>query len=273
MDDFLLNLFVQVFKPKQVKLRPVPIEQPVAPTPLPTPPTTPFTATPSPLTPQLTTPETPVVASEPTPLSETGVVFKNIFQPEAGALNTGAVVQQRITSETTVRENGVEYVNGCRNDQRAEGYAHVSGSGTTVESSRSVTPYVTGRAEARSWFTSAKTPPAPGLRVIVRNASATQSIDPMPYTNREYDQGRRSESFVVSLGEAHNSKFLAVKLGENQLTYQIKRGDQIVESGEFVANIGIEFQNMAQTTTIPRRKEHLRCKPKDDHHQHKRDRH
>jgi hypothetical protein len=265
--DFLLNLFVQVLTPNKVELTPAPTTHLVAP---PTPLATPTAPTDAPAA----SPTPPaLLASEPLPASPAGLVFKNVFQPEAGALNAGSVMQQRITLEQTVRENGVEYVDSCPSGERAEGYAHVSDFGTTLESSRSVTPYMTGRAEARSWFISSKTPPAEGLRVVVRNAATTQSIAQMPYTDREYDKGLRSESFIVGLADGHSSKFLAVKSGENQFVYQIKRGDQIVESGEFTANIGIDFQDVAKTTIIPRPKERLHCKRKDQDGHHGHDKH
>jgi hypothetical protein len=205
--------------------------------------------------------------ADPLFVSPAGLVFKNALQPDAGALNTGTIVQQQVTSETIQRENGTEYVDNCRKGQTAIGTPRTTGTGTSVEYNP-VSPYLSGLAEARSWFISRQTPPTPGLRVIVRNASLAQSMEQMPYTDREYSNGSRSEKFVVAIGDQHESKFFAVKSGTNHLIYQIKRDNQVIESGEFNVNIDVQVQNTSKTTRISRPKENLRCvgKEKDEKH-------
>jgi hypothetical protein len=47
-----------------------------------------------------------------------------------------------------------------------------------------------------------------------------------------------------------------------QLTDQIKRGNQIIESGEFIVNIGIDDQAITNITKHPRDKVRLPCQDK-----------
>jgi hypothetical protein len=197
---------------------------------------------------------------------QAGLVFKNGMQLEAGPLNQGSLLQQRVTQETTIQEQGTEYVNHCTKDEEPIGMTGVVFGGFDAVSTVEVEPYTRGRAEVRSWFQSAKTPPTEGLRVIIQNPSLNNSANPIPYTDRAYDQGIRSADFIAALGTAHRLKFLALKSGENQLTYQIKRGNQIVESGEFVVNIGIDYQDLANVTKNSRDQVPLPCQDKHRKH-------
>lgn len=92
-----------------------------------------------------------------------------------------------------------------------------------------------GLVKAR--FASPTTPPAPGLRVVVRNVTRGMGGDREPYTDREYNKGRLSEGFIVVPATRHNGKYLAVLEGENDFEYAIRQGDRIVESGNFTATI------------------------------------
>ena len=57
----------------------------------------------------------------------------------------------------------------------------------------------------------ASLPPAGDQRIVIRNRRTGG------YTNREYGSGRRrSESFLISLGERHHGSFLSVTAGENE---------------------------------------------------------
>ena len=57
----------------------------------------------------------------------------------------------------------------------------------------------------------ASLPPAGNQRIVIRNRRTGG------YTNREYGSGRRrSESFLISLGERHHGSFLSVTAGENE---------------------------------------------------------
>jgi hypothetical protein len=194
--------------------------------------------------------------------SPAGLVFRTSTPGQLGSLNVGAVVQERVTRETQIQEQGAEYVDNCSADEKAVGHPHQTSYAPDVVSSRDVTPYESGQAQVRGSFVSTTTPPAPGLRVVVRNATFTQAIEQMPYTDREYDTGVRSEAFVGALGTAHRSKFLALQLGPNQFVYDIKRGNQVIESGRFTTTITQDFRDITQTTTVARPKYDLECRPK-----------
>ena len=57
----------------------------------------------------------------------------------------------------------------------------------------------------------ASMPPAGDQRIVIRNRRTGS------YTNREYGSGRRrSESFLISLGERQHGSFLSVTAGENE---------------------------------------------------------
>lgn len=86
-------------------------------------------------------------------------------------------------------------------------------------------------------FTSNKTPPASGRRVTVRNVTRGLASDPYPYTDREYDQGRSSESTQMVFGTRHNGKHLIVLEGENNFEYEIRQANQVIDSGTFTATI------------------------------------
>lgn len=93
------------------------------------------------------------------------------------------------------------------------------------------------RPSLEAKFTSSQTPPAPGRRVIVRNVTRGLASDPYPYTNREYDQGRSSESTRMLFGTRHDGKQFTVLEGENNFEYEIRQGDRIIDSGKFTAVI------------------------------------
>jgi hypothetical protein len=94
-------------------------------------------------------------------------------------------------------------------------------------------------AMAQAKFISSKTQPAPGLRVIIRN-SGDLIEGQAPFTDRKYDQGKFSERLVMGLDDRHRQSFLAMQSGTNRLSYEIKRGDAIVESGNFEVMISNE---------------------------------
>jgi hypothetical protein len=204
-----------------------------------------------------------------TPANSAGLVFQNALQVEPGPINQGKVVQPRVTKSVVMREEGIKYVNHCPKGKHPIGVPYTSGGGTSIESVRDVTPYPRGRATMQGWFVSPMTLPAPGLRVVVKNTSIDGGTATAPYTDRKYEQGAKSERFVAGLADRHQQKYLAVRSGSNQLTYQIKRGDQVIESGEFVMDIGIDYQDVDDVTTIARQESSLPCQRddgKDDDH-------
>lgn len=92
-----------------------------------------------------------------------------------------------------------------------------------------------GGGETKAWFQSSNTPPGPGRRVLVWNVTTGQSMDPAPYTDREYDEGGQSEGITISQGSKHQNKALAVRPGENVFKYEILERKQPIETGTFTA--------------------------------------
>jgi hypothetical protein len=211
---------------------------------------------------------TPVVIEQPVE-STTGLVFETTIPKELGKLNIGTLIQPQVTYVTEVQQTGVRYVDRCAQGQKAIGWPHTSGDygGTAILSSGPVQPYYEKQARIKGWFVSEKTPPSPGLRVVVRNMSLKETSEPIPYSDREYDKGSRSEGFVAGLETEHQSRFLAVQPGVNQFTYEIKRGEQAIETGQFTADITHEVKNISITKTHGPRQESLPCEHKrEDKH-------
>lgn len=117
---------------------------------------------------------------------------------------------------------------------------------------------------AKARFFSTKTRPAPDLRAIVKNVTFGFSGETKPFTDREYHSGDVSEGFNIQFGEQHSGRFLAVQPGENQFEYQIKRGQQVVETGEFTASFDQKTVQRSRDT-VPVRRESKYCyRYKDD---------
>jgi hypothetical protein len=95
-------------------------------------------------------------------------------------------------------------------------------------------------------FISSTMPPAPGLRVAIRNVTPRIDQNPSPYTDREYHKAPNSEGFKVSLGTTHSGRYLAVQPGENHFYYEIKSGNTIIESGTFNVRIDHKTQNFVR---------------------------
>ncbi|MBM0742088.1 tetratricopeptide repeat protein [Phormidium sp. CLA17] len=89
----------------------------------------------------------------------------------------------------------------------------------------------------RAWFVSPSLPPAPDLRVIIRNITAGMNQKPFPYTNRTYDKGWISEELILGFGTKHDGDAFVLTDGKNDFTYEIKQGDRVLESGSFNAII------------------------------------
>jgi hypothetical protein len=214
----------------------------------------------------------PIAAPDPTPVaieqpvgSSTGLVFETTIPKELGKLNIGTLIQPQVTYVTEVQRTGVQYVDRCAQGQKAIGWPHTSGDGgTTTLSSGPVSPYYEKQAKIKSWFVSERTPPSPGLRVVVRNMSLKETSEPIPYTDREYDKSSRSEGFVAGLETEHQSRFFALQPGVNQFTYEIKRGDQVIETGQFTADITHQVRDISITKTHGPRQESLPCEHKHD---------
>jgi hypothetical protein len=225
----------------------------------------------------------PIESPVPTPIaieqsvgSTTGLVFETTIPKELGKLNIGTLIQPQVTYVTEVQQTGVRYVDRCGTGEKAIGWPHTSGDygGTITLSSGPVAPYYEKQAKIKGWFISEKTPPSPGLRVVVRNMSLKETSKPIPYSDREYDKGSRSEGFVAGLETEHQSRFFALQPGVNQFTYEIKRGDQVMETGQFTANITHQVKDISITKTHGPRQESLPCEHKhDDKHKNSKKKH
>lgn len=157
--------------------------------------------------------------------SDTGIQFK-----DSPSMNQGKLVTTHVSGESTPPGscNGPLYV---------------------PSPFPSIPTYATWKSYTKAWFVSQKVPPAPGLRVLIRNTTKTIDQSSTPYTDREYDQGDRSESFTVEEGTSHNNRYLAVVPGWNSFSYQIQRGNEIVESGSFDARIDSETKSIKRERT------------------------
>ena len=100
-----------------------------------------------------------------------------------------------------------------------------------------------GAGTVRARFFSGAIAPASGQRVVVRNMTRGTAGDPSPYTDRDYSQGRNSESTTIAFGTRHGIKTLNVLEGLNDFEYEIKQGDRIVDKGKFSA----EFERTERT--------------------------
>lgn len=156
--------------------------------------------------------------------TQTGLKFRN-----SPVLNVG-VLYSLLVTETYQVDSG-----------RCHGPVYLSEPETRT---RNYTAEPAGRAVFIS-----KTMPAPGLRVVIRNVTPGIDQNPSPYTDREYDKAPTSEGFKVNVGTAHSGRYLAVREGKNDFSYEIKQANSVIESGSFTATI--ERQTKAITRREP----------------------
>lgn len=100
---------------------------------------------------------------------------------------------------------------------------------------------------SKAWFRSNTVLPAVGLRVNIRNVTAGINQNPSPYTDREYNQGDCSESFVIQQDTTHYLRYFAMVPGLNTLVYEIRRGNEVVETGTFTVTLISETQEQPFT--------------------------
>lgn len=93
----------------------------------------------------------------------------------------------------------------------------------------------------RIYFRSAETLPAPGMRVRIWNVSDEFTMgSAVPYTDREYDNGLRSEGFDVLPGTHHQGRYFVVAASEldntvNKFRFEVRQQETVVNRGEFTA--------------------------------------
>ncbi len=132
------------------------------------------------------------------PSSTTGLKFSN-----SQILNQGIITRTEIHTTTSTESKTVYrdpvYPDDCSEIKPPAPFTINISSFQPDQDTYSVEE--TGEAT----FMSSSTPPAPGLRVIVHNITADMQGNPSPYTDREYDQGIRSEGFQVRFGTSHGA--------------------------------------------------------------------
>jgi hypothetical protein len=207
----------------------------------------------------------------------------NIDFEDSPSANQVTLFQDWVNHEKVYDDTSVTYTSASCSAGEKEGHIPSDRHGPTVLiSSKDVTPYRSDQPRGKAFFRSTTMPPADGLRAVIRNTSITGGKT--PYSNREYDNGSQSEKFFVSPSTVHQSKYLAIQPGENRMTYEIRRGKTVVESGAFLINVTINDRYITRSTTRPAtnitipcikdhnyKKKHHHDKH-DRHHKHKRDR-
>ncbi|MBD2463796.1 hypothetical protein H6G89_22605 [Oscillatoria sp. FACHB-1407] len=104
--------------------------------------------------------------------------------------------------------------------------------------------------EVTAWFKSEQTPPGRRRRVIIRNVTPGVRPSEQPFTNREYDEGTISESFLIEFGTSHSNRRFRVLEGENEFQYEILERRNVIESGRFYAYFENNVQTQARNSTF-----------------------
>lgn len=89
-------------------------------------------------------------------------------------------------------------------------------------------------------FVSRATPTAPKRRVTIKNTTEGISTDPYPFTDREYAKSEYSQGFDISFGDKHKGRTFSVLEGENNLEYEIRDREKVVELGSITAEVSVE---------------------------------
>ena len=88
-------------------------------------------------------------------------------------------------------------------------------------------------------FFSNTTTTAPDRRVVITNVTRGLKRDPLPYADREYDEGQVSEETEITFGSEHDRRNFVVLAGENQFQYEIVQPEEngdletVLEQGSF----------------------------------------
>lgn len=90
-------------------------------------------------------------------------------------------------------------------------------------------------------FFSNTTSTAPDRRVLITNVTRGLNRDPLPYTDREYEEGQISEKTSVTFGSKHDNRNFVILPGKNQFKYEIVQIEEdddfetVLEEGTFSA--------------------------------------
>ena len=105
-------------------------------------------------------------------------------------------------------------------------------------------------------FFSNTTTTAPDRRVIITNVTRGLKRDPLPFTDREYEEGQVSEETKITIGSEHDKRNFVVLPGENQFQYEIVQIEEdedfetILETGSFKATASKE-EKLVERNKIP----------------------
>lgn len=125
------------------------------------------------------------------------------------------------------------------------------------------TAYVPSKLEAQ--FVSHRTPPAANRRVVIKNVSKGLESDPYPFTDREYNRDRYSESFDIRINYKHTSRNFSMIGGENQLEYAIMDANKTpIEQGNFAVQVSINDRGVIQRDMVCRDEFKCEIERRDD---------
>ena len=105
-------------------------------------------------------------------------------------------------------------------------------------------------------FFSNTTSTAPDRRVLITNVTRGLNRDPLPYTDREYEEGQISEKTDVTLGSKHDDRNFIVLPGKNQFKYEIVQIEEdddyetVLEEGTFSA-VAEKVSRQVQRDKVP----------------------
>jgi hypothetical protein len=92
--------------------------------------------------------------------------------------------------------------------------------------------------QPKATFVADHVPTAKKRRVRVENV--TPGLKTTPYTDREYKSNNRSESTKLDLNYEHTLRFFRIIPGENRFTYRITERKELIDAGEFTAQVNIK---------------------------------
>lgn len=166
--------------------------------------------------------------------------FRNILFPLAAVLSTfsASAFSDSLVRSGFVASNGTFPVEGALFSTYRVRYICSSG----------MSGYSSPLTEStRLYFRSFTVAPSPGTRVRIWNVSGEFSASPViPYTDREYDNGLRSEGFDVLPGTGHENRYFIVAASEldntvNKFRFEVRKNDQILDSGEFTGTFRDQY--------------------------------
>jgi hypothetical protein len=92
--------------------------------------------------------------------------------------------------------------------------------------------------QPKALFVSDQVPSGKKRRVKIENV--TSGFKSTPYTDREYKDSNRSETMTLDLDYGHTLKYFRILPGQNRFTYRITERKELIDSGEFTAQVNIQ---------------------------------